>query len=584
MASGLGPPPRPVNQDKTPGRASASVAAPSVEFAMPGLQSPLLTRRAALASGAALSGLGWSGLARAQDQDAALAEAVDAYVRQVMDAWPDQPAVGVAVVREGRTVLSRGYGERRMGSGIAADADTQFAVASNTKAMTAALLAMLVDEGKVEWDAPVRTYLPDFTLSDPFIGERITVRDLISHRAGFGLGAGDLLFWPNSDRTRAEIMQAIPHVPIQYGFRAGYHYCNLMFVVAGEVVASQMAMPFEDCLQGRILTPLGMSHTVPMTSRADPARSALPHGRIGPPLRYQGDMTLLADTIPGIWNWDSAAAAGGVVATPNDWTRWMKTVLAEGQPSEGDRLWSQAQAREMWRPNIISGSSPGPTDALPGRAIASTYAMGWTVQDYRGERIVNHGGGSPGGISSTYLVPGRQAGFCVFTNAEESFCLRALRQGIADLVMDKAGFDWIADGRRIEAEGNVRSLEAAAQIDAAQLVGGAPSLPLEAYMGTWRDPWYGDIEIAATLGGHYPDIEYTGLWLRFSRTPALAGPLEPYNGETFRTRFFDRREEDAFITFEIEDGAPVRATLRGVSPDIDFSYDYQDLRLTRVEA
>jgi hypothetical protein len=379
-------------------------------------------------------------------------------------------------------------------------------------------------------------------------------------------------------------------VPIEYGFRAGYHYCNLMFVVAGEVVASQMGMPFEDCLQSRILTPLGMANTVPMTSMADPARSALPHGRVGPPLRYQGDMTLLAETIPDIWNWDSAAAAGGICATPADWTQWIKTQLASGQaPDGGPRLWSQAQATEMWRPNIISGSSPGPTDTLPGRAIANTYAMGWSVADYRGERIVNHGGGSPGGISSTYLIPGRNAGFCVFTNAEEGYCLRALRQGIADLVMDKANFDWIADGQRLEAEGTARSLEAAARIDAEQSAGAAPSLPLDAYAGTWRDPWYGDIEIyegvmASPSSDRPRGIETrTGLGLRFTRSPALNGPLEPYNGETFRTRFPDRREEDAFITFEIEDGRPVRATMRGVSPDIDFSYDYQDLRLTKVE-
>ena len=142
---------------------------------------------------------------------------------------------------------------------------------------------MLVDAGEVEWDAPVRTYLPDFRLSDPFITERITVRDLLSHRAGFGLGAGDLLFWPNSDRTRAEIMAAIPNVPIEHGFRAGYHYCNLMFVVAGEVLAAVSGMPWEDFVQTRVLTPLGMADTVPLTSRADRSRSALPHGRIGPP-------------------------------------------------------------------------------------------------------------------------------------------------------------------------------------------------------------------------------------------------------------------------------------------------------------
>lgn len=534
---------------------------------------PRLTRRGALFAGAAAGGLGWSAHASAQDQDAAIAEAVDAHVRQVMTAWPDQPAVGVAVVRGGRTVMTRGYGVKRQGSDEPASEVTQFAVASNTKAMTVALLAMLVDEDRLEWDAPVRTYLPEFRLSDPFITERITVRDLVSHRAGFGLGAGDLLFWPNSDRTRAEIMAAIPHVPIEYGFRAGYHYCNLMFVVAGEVVAALDGNRFEDVLEYRLLDPLHMSATAPMTSMASPAHSALPHGRVGPPLRYQGDMTLLSDTIPGIWNWDSAAAAGGVVATPFDWAQWIHVQLGQGRALDGRRFWSEAQAREMWRPNIISGSSPGPTDEMPNRAITATYAMGWAVQDYRGERIVNHGGGSPGGISSTFLIPGRNAGFSVFTNAEESFCLRALRQGIADILMDKATFDWIANGQRLQAEGTARSLEAAAAIDAAQAAGAPPSLPLEAYAGTWRDPWYGDIEITE---------HHEALNLAFSRSPALNGPLEPYAGETFRTRFSDRREEDAFITFEIENGRPVRATMRGVSPDIDFSYDYQDLRLTRV--
>ena len=535
--------------------------------------SPRMTRRGALFTGGALLGLGWSAHATAQDQDAGLAEAVDAYVRRVMAAWSDQPAVGIAVVREGRAVMTRGYGVKRRGSDAPADEHTQFAVASNTKAMTVALLAQLVDEGRLDWDAAVRTYLPDFTLSDPFISERITVRDLVSHRAGFGLGAGDLLFWPNSDRTRAEIMAAIPHVPIEYGFRAGYHYCNLMFVVAGEVVAALRGAPFEQVLQERILTPLGMTGTVPMTSMADAGRSALPHGRVGPPLRYQGEMTLLADTISGIWNWDSAAAAGGVAATPHDWAAWIKTQLASGQAPDGPRLWSEAQAREMWRPNIISGSSPGPTDQMPGRPITATYAMGWSVQDYRGERIVNHGGGSPGGISSTFLIPGRNAGFCVFTNAEEGFCLRALRQGIADLIMDKATFDWIADGQRIEAEGTARSLAAAVRIDAEQAAGAAPSLPLSAYAGTWRDPWYGDVEIHA---------HGEGLHLAFTRSSALNGPLEPFDGDKFRTRFPDRREEDAFVTFELENGAPVRARVAGVSPDIDFSYDYQDLRLIKV--
>ena len=200
-----------------------------------------LTRRAALVSSvAAASALPSLSHARTGPAPSgeALAEAVDAYVKQALAAFPDQPALSIAVVKDGAPVLTRGYGVRVQGEAARADEHTLFAIASNTKNVTAAALAMMVDEGKVKWDEPVKTYLPGFTLSDPVIGERITVRDTLSHRAGFGLGAGDLLFWPNSDRSRDEVMAAVPFVPIEDQFRARYHYSNLMFVVAGQVLAA----------------------------------------------------------------------------------------------------------------------------------------------------------------------------------------------------------------------------------------------------------------------------------------------------------------------------------------------------------
>ena len=544
-----------------------------------------LSRRSLFASGgaAALAAQAAGGpvWAQAANDDAGLAEAVDAYVTQAMAAWPDQPALGIAVVKDGTPVLTRGYGVKLQGKPARADEHTLFAIASNTKNVTAAALAILVDEGKVAWDAPIRTYLPGFTLSDPYIGEHITVRDTLSHRAGFGLGAGDLLFWPNSDRTRAEVLAQAAFVPIEDGFRARYHYCNLMFVVAGAVIEAVSGLTWEDFIQTRILDRVGMSETVPLARLADPARSALPHGRVGPPLRYQGAMTPIAASIVEVWNWDSAAAAGGICTTPTDWAKWIAVRLNDGLLPDGTRLFSEAAAREMFKPNIIVGSSPGPTAELPNRAIASTYAMGLQVQDYRGERLISHGGGSPGGISATVLIPGRKTGFSIFSNAEESFLLRALRSGIADLCMGKVDVDWIADSKRLEAEGNAKSIAAAAEIDAKQAAGAAPSMPLDAYVGTWRDPWYGDITIERKTEGRGRNRK-TGLWLSFTHTPALKGWLEPYDGETFRTRFPDKREEDAFVTFAIQTAKPATATMKGVSPDIDFSYDYQDLKLTRV--
>ena len=541
-----------------------------------------LTRRRALAGALPLSVAARPALAwNAANDDTALAEAVDAYVKKAMAAWPDQPALGIAVVKDGAAVLTRGYGVKVQGKPAVADEHTLFAIASNTKNVTAAALAILVDEGKVKWDAPIKTYLPDFRLVDPYITDHITVRDTLSHRAGFGLGAGDLLFWPNSDRTRAEVLAQAAFVPIEDGFRARYHYCNLMFVVAGAVIEAVSGQTWEDFIQTRILDRVGMSETVPLARLADPAKSALPHGRVGPPLRYQGAMTPIADSIVEVWNWDSAAAAGGICTTPADWAKWIAVRLNDGRLPDGTRLFSEESAREMYRPNIIVGSSPGPTAELPNRSIASTYALGLQVQDYRGERLISHGGGSPGGISATVLIPGRKVGFSIFSNAEESFLLRALRSGIADICMGKIDKDWIADSKRLEAEGNAKSVAAAAEIDAKQAAGAPPSMPLDAYAGTWRDPWYGDIVIAPKTRGRGRDRK-PGLWLTFTHTPALQGWLEPYDGETFRTRFPDKREEDAFVTFHIQTAKPATATMKGVSPDIDFSYDYQDLRLTRI--
>lgn len=540
-----------------------------------------LTRRGALitsAAGAAvLPSQGW---AQAANDSASLADQVDAFVRRTMAAFPDQPAVSVALVKDGQAVLTRGYGVRAIG-GAPVDEHTLFAIASNTKAVTCAALAILIDEGKVKWDAPVRTYLPGFSLSKPELNDMVTVRDLVSHRIGFGLGAGDLLFWPNSDRTRAEIMAAIPHVPIEDSFRTSYHYCNLMFVAAGEVVAAASGMPWETFVQTRILNPLGMTETLPVMTAADPAKSALPHGRLGPPLRYQGPMQTIGRSIQEVWDWAAAGAAGGFVTTPVDWAKWIAVQLARGRLPDGSRLYSEARANEMWRPNILISNSAGPTAELPGRAIASTYATGWQVQDYRGERMVTHGGGAPGFVSGTVLIPGRNAGFSYFTNAEEGFLTRALRSGITDIVMGKTDFDWIADGVRLKTEGDAASVRAAAEIDAKQAAGAPPSLPLDAYAGTWRDPWYGDILIEPRTTGRGRNRR-TGLWLSFSRTPALKGPLEAYDGETMRTRFTDRREEDLFITFALEGGMAKTATMKAVSPDADFSYDYHDLRLTKV--
>lgn len=527
------------------------------------------TRRSALISALATTGLAaFGGAARARETGS-VAAAVDLYARQVMDAFPDQPGLGVAVVENGEITLTRGYGVRRLGGPDRCDENTIFGIASNTKAMTAAALAMLVEEGKVEWDAPVTRYLPDFAMSDPVVTKLITVRDLLVHRSGLTLGAGDLMLWPAPTHTRAEIVAGLKYLPIGGQFRGGYAYDNVLYVVAGEVIAAASGMSWEAFIQTRILDPLGMTDTVPSPALVDRRRRAEPHARMGPPVRGLGPQTVL----PFDRSFDAAAPAGGVNTTPRDIGKWLRAQLALGALPNGQRLWSEASAREMWKPQTITSSSEGPTADNPVRPSIQAYALGWVVQDHRGERLLSHTGGLAGFISYTGLLPGRRSGIMVMTNAEEAPVLRSLRFGGPDRLQGRGDHDWIASSRKVQAEADAKTIKDAAAMATPKGGGARPSLPLDAYAGVYRDPWYGAVTVSKAG---------KGLKISFDKTPALRGRLEPFDGETFRTVFDDRTQEDAFITFDVANGAVTSALAKAVSPLADFSFDYQDLRLKRV--
>jgi CubicO group peptidase (beta-lactamase class C family) len=530
------------------------------------------TRRTALLSALATTGLAAFGTSAKARETGSVAAAVDQYAREVMAAFPDQPGLGIAVVENGQVTLAKGYGVKRLGAPAPCDENTIFGIASNTKAMTAAALAMLVEDGKVEWDAPVTRYLPAFQMSDPVVTRLMTVRDLLVHRSGLTLGAGDLMIWPAPTHSRAEIVAGLKYLPIGGQFRGGYAYDNVLYVAAGEVVAAVTGKPWEDFIQTRIFDPLGMKDTVPMPSKVDRSRRAEPHCRLGPPVRGLGPQTVL----PFDSSFDSAAAAGGVNTTATDIARWMQVQLALGALPDGRRLWTEASAREMWKPQTITTSSDGPTAENPVRPSMQAYALGWFVQDHRGERLLWHTGGLAGFISYTGLLPGRKSGIMIMTNAEENPVLRALRYGGPDRLQGRSDFDWIASSRRVQAQNDAQTIKDAAAAVTPKGAGTKPALPLAAYAGVYADPWYGTVTISETGKG-----KAKGLHVSFDKTPALRGKLLPFDGETFQTVFDDRTQEDAFFTFDIKDGVAVSALVRAVSPLADFSYDYQDLRLAR---
>ena len=479
----------------------------------------------------------------------------DAYVRRGLQTLR-VPGVAVAVVKDGKLVFAQGYGVRTLGDTGRVDAHTLFQIASNTKAFTTAALAMLVDEGKLAWDDPVTKYLPDFQLYDPYVTREFTLRDLVTHRSGLGLGAGDLL-WFHSSYGRAEIIHRIRAAKPASSFRSRYAYDNVLYIAAGEIVPAVTGQSWDDFIKERILTPLGMTESgTGVAFLSSTPDVATPHAV------EKGKLQVVPrDSI------DNTGPAGGIVSNVSDMAKWLLCRLDSGRYA-GGRLFSERQARVMWAGQTILpiGDPPPPLAAL--RPSFSEYGLGWFLRDYRGRKVVAHTGGLAGMTSQVMLVPGERLGLVVLTNGESSL-MTALGYRLLDTFFGAPPTDWVAafaqaeQLERAQADSIVRARAGSRD----SLAG--PSLPLGRYAGTYRDALYGD----ATL-----TLENGRLVLRFSHSPAFVGDLEHWQYESFIARWRTAHIEDAYVTFALEpDGSIEQFKMEAVSPLADFSFDYQDL-------
>ncbi|HMC91494.1 MAG TPA: serine hydrolase [Allosphingosinicella sp.] len=521
----------------------------------------MLNRRGALALGA-------GGLAlAARPAWSAAASPVDGLVARFMAAF-EIPGIGAAIVRPGHPDFVRGYGVRRLGRPERVDADTLFSVASNTKAFTAAALAMLVEEGKLGWDDPVVKHMPDFALADPAATQMMTVRDLLCHRSGLALGAGDLMQFPKSDRTPDELLKALPHLKLARGFRSGYAYDNILYVVAGILIERKSGMAWTDFIARRIFRPLGMPNAIANLPLVRTANIAARHARLGPPLRGFGRMEVIEPDEGAV-----VAAAGGIQASIRDAVPWLKTQLGKGQAPGLPRLWSEKQSEEMWTPQVITSSTTGPGPDAPVRSVLQGYALGWFVQQFRDRRLIAHSGGLSGQITQTALLPEQGIGLVVWSNVEDGVPISYLRYALLDHLVGAPAVDWVAAARRAKAENQAEAATLVASGDVKTPAGG-PTLPLAGYAGRYRDLWYGDVTVGER-GGR--------LWIDFTRTPVFKGWLEPWGPDSFRTRWQKGAGEDAVVTFVLENGRAAAIRMKALSPLADFSYDFHDLDLKRVE-
>ena len=480
----------------------------------------------------------------------------------------DSTGMILGVMIDGETVYTGAFGKASEATGAPVTTDTLFPIASISKAFTTTALAILADRGELDWNDPVRKHIPEFAMYDDWVTEHFTIKDALTHRSGLPLGAGDLLIWPDSAATVDDIIAALPHLPPSAGFRDEYAYDNLLYIVAGEIVHRVSGKSWADFVTNEIFQPVGLDNCAPDAALVRPGLKVVTgHERAagadtGVPVAETGALS------------GGFAAAGGIHCPVADMLTWAKFWLDGATTASGERLFSEDQFRKLWTGVTPVPISPSSVFGKSGLVHEQLYALGWFVQDFDGRLMLSHSGGYPGVVSNFVLLPDENIAIFASSNDYRA-ASHAITYQLADDLIGQRSFDVIA----AYSEGFAKSIEGAlaASADAVSPPedAAAPTLPLDAYAGVYRDAWYGDVTIT-----------YDGdkLFLDMSRSQILDAPLSLYNGDTFAAFWPDRSlKADAFVTFEVENGQAVGFKMKAISDITDFSYDFHDLDLKRVE-
>jgi CubicO group peptidase (beta-lactamase class C family) len=489
---------------------------------------------------------------------------LDRWVALAMQTF-EVPGIALTIVKDDRVVVAKGYGIKKLGESAPVDARTLFGIASNTKAFTATALGLLVEEHKIEWDAPVVRYLPAFAMWDPFVTRELTVRDLLVHRSGLGLGAGDLLWWPTSTYDRKEIARRLRFIPPATSFRSAYAYDNVLYLVAGELIESVSGQSWETFVSSRILAKVGMTGSnVRLSASSGGGNVATTHapvdGKVRPITPFDSDKT---------------NPAGGILSSAEDMAKWLRVQLGEGTLADGSRLFSAETARQLTTIVTPIPMTDPPAELPPLKANFNGYALGFGVRDYRGHKILMHTGGLPGFVSRVAMIPDLKVGVSVLTNMESGAAFDSIAFRILDHYLEAPAFDWIDGYHRFVDRLQAETTAAEKSAETGRQAKSTPSLKPAQYAGAYRDAWYGDITIVEE-GGR--------LVMRFSHSPGLVADLSHWQHDTFVARWRDRElRADAFVTFALNpDGSIDQAKMRAVSPATDFSFDFQDLLLKPI--
>lgn len=488
-------------------------------------------------------------------------EQMDQLVARTMKAF-DVPGIAVGIVENGKLVFAKGYGVRSLLTGEKMDENTLFGIASNTKAFTAAALAMLVDERKLKWDDKVQDHIPEFKLYNPYVSAEFTIRDLLTHRSGLGLGAGDLMFFPDSsDFTIPDIIHNLRFLKPVSGFRTKYDYDNNLYIVAGEVIARISGKTYPEFIEERILVPLNMKSSAASFDRLKDKSNVIDgHAAV------EGKVQVIARS-----SLRTGLAAGGINSNIVDLSKWVILQLSHGKYGEGlkQTLFSEEVHEEMWSPQtIIKVSGPGPYNAH-----FAAYGLGFFLNDARGYKQVSHTGGLEGMVTQITMIPELNVGIIVLTNQQEGGAFVSITNQVKDAYFKITGTDRVAENSKNRGQGLAYAKKITDSIW--KQVAAAVNKPdLSVYTGTYADAWFGDVIIS---------MKNNGLWFQSKRSPRLGGPMFFYKGNSFVVKWPDRSmDADAFVNFGLDtEGKASSITMKAISPLTDFSYDFHDLEFHR---
>lgn len=474
--------------------------------------------------------------------------------------------VAVAVVKDGKIIHEKGYGVRSITTKLPVDEHTNFQIASNSKAFTTAALSILIDEGKLNWTDKVRTYLPEFKMYNDYVTENFLIEDLLCHRSGLGLGAGDLMDFPDgTDFTIKDKLTIFQHFKPISNFRTQWDYDNQLYTIAGELIARVSGMTWEKFIQSRILDPLQMTNSFSSQNAInDKTNMATPHSAETGTIRTIGTFQ---DMING--------AAGGIVSNVDDMSKWMILQLNKGKYGTklDKKLFSEARQKEMWTIHAVMDVNPSPRY----NQHFSGYGLGWFLGDTKGNLQVSHTGGLPGMLTTVSLIPDLKLGVVILTNTESDggYLFSAVQQTIIDSYLGLDDYAWVDKYSKMMQSRNSSADSVVTKVW--QTVANAKNTKVNVsdYIGIYEDKWFGKIEVF---------MKGDQLWFKAFRSPKLNGPMSFYKANTFVIQWeYQDMNCDAFAMFSLnENGQAQSIKMKGISPNIDFSFDFQDLDLQRI--